>query len=350
MQTKLQQYFPMIRTKDEILSDIHQKPKLKDIFSGWTLEQQTDFLNFCSGAKGVKVLYDSFFKEIMNPYAIPERLESLLSLILEQEVHILKLLPNESVNVTDNRPLLIMDIVVELTDGSIANVEVQKNGYAFPGQRCACYSADLLLRQYKRVKQEAKERNTRFSYRDIKKVFTIVFYEKSTKEFHAYPNTYIHRSKQRSDTGLDINFLQEYILIPLDIFKNCHHNRNIFDKLEAWLTFLSTDDPENIISLIKAYPEFKPLYEDIYRLCLDMERVMGMYSEDLLEFDLGTIYYMIDEMQNTIDAQKEQLNIQQQQLSQKDTELDQKNTELHNKEAMIEELQAKIAELSKPQS
>ncbi len=49
-----------------------------------------------------------------------------------------------------------MDIVVELSTGSIANVQVQKLGHAFPGQRCACYSADLLLRQYKRVKSEKK--------------------------------------------------------------------------------------------------------------------------------------------------------------------------------------------------
>lgn len=63
---------------------------------------------------------------------------------------------------------------------------------------------------------------------------------------------------------------------------------------------------------------------------------MGMYSKDLLEFDLGTIDYIIDEMQNTIDAQKEQL--------------DQKDIELHNKGTMIQELQAKITELSKYQS
>lgn len=37
-----------------------------------------------------------------------------------------------------------MDIVVELEDGSIADVEVQKVGYAFPGERMACYSADML--------------------------------------------------------------------------------------------------------------------------------------------------------------------------------------------------------------
>ena len=41
---------------------------------------------------------------------------------------------------------LITDIVVEFENGSIANIEVQKIGYRFPGERAACYSADLLLR------------------------------------------------------------------------------------------------------------------------------------------------------------------------------------------------------------
>ena len=36
-------------------------------------------------------------------------------------------------------------------DGTICNVEIQKIGYAFPGQRSTCYSADLLLRQYKAI-------------------------------------------------------------------------------------------------------------------------------------------------------------------------------------------------------
>ena len=45
-----------------------------------------------------------------------------------------------------------MDIVAELENGSIANVEIQKISYLFPAQRMSCYSADLLLRQYSRVK------------------------------------------------------------------------------------------------------------------------------------------------------------------------------------------------------
>ncbi len=146
----------MIRAREDVLSDIRANDRLNTIFCGWNEEQQQEFLDFCTGVKGVKILYDSFFKEIMDPDAKPERLEELLSLILKHEVKILKTLPNETVNITDNKSLLVMDIVVELEDGSLANVEVQKIGYAFPGQRCACYSADLLLRHYKRVKKIGK--------------------------------------------------------------------------------------------------------------------------------------------------------------------------------------------------
>ena len=64
-----------------------------------------------------------------------------------EEIKVLKVLPADSVRISDESSLLIMDIVIELQDGSIANLEIQKIGYLFPGQRSACYSADLLLRQ-----------------------------------------------------------------------------------------------------------------------------------------------------------------------------------------------------------
>ena len=153
------------------------------------------------------MLYDSFFKEIFDPDSKPERLEELLSLLLEQKVKILTVLPNDSTRIADESSLLIMDIVVRLEDGSIANVECQKIGYAFPGQRAACYSADLLLRQYKRVRGE---KGKKFSYKDIKKVYSIIFYEQSPKEFHAFSANSIHRSKQQTDTGVEIELLQEF--------------------------------------------------------------------------------------------------------------------------------------------
>lgn len=154
MTDTLRKYFPDIRSRNEVMADIQQKKELLHQFQSWTKEQQDEFLDFCCGARGVKILYDSFFKEIMNPENTPERLNGLLSLLLGRSVKILHVLPNDSSRIADESSLLVMDILVELEDKSLANVEVQKIGYAFPGPRCACYSADLLLRQYKRIRGE----------------------------------------------------------------------------------------------------------------------------------------------------------------------------------------------------
>jgi len=68
------------------------------------------------------MLYDAFFKEVMNPESAPERLNEFLSLVLETPVRIHAVLPNDSIRLADESSLLITDIVVKLKDGSLANV------------------------------------------------------------------------------------------------------------------------------------------------------------------------------------------------------------------------------------
>jgi len=310
-QNLLQQYFPMIRTRFEVAQIIRNDPRLNAIFTNWTLEQQKEFLDFCTGHRGVKILYDSFFKEIFNAEYSPQRLETLLSTILEQVVKIIQILPNDSTRLGNETSLLSTDIVVELADHSIANVEVQKIGYRFPGQRSACYSSDLLLRQYKRLRDENKKK---FTYKQIQKVYTIIFFEQSTQEFHAFPDKYLHYFKQKSDTGLELELLQEYCFIPLDIFRDIIQNRGIKTPLDAWLTFLTADEPEKIMELIEIFPEFKEMYRDIYELCRNIEGVMGMFSKELLELDRNTVEYMIDEMQNEINRKDAQLEEKDRQI------------------------------------
>ena len=341
--TKLKQYFPMIREREDIKQEIRENPKLLEKYREWDEEQQEEFLDYCTGVKGVKVLYDAFFKEIMNPENTPERLNELLSLLLGQSVTIKRVLPGDSTRLADEQSLLIMDILVELADTSLANVEVQKIGYSFPGQRSACYSSDLLLRQYKRVKDEKKKA---FSYKDIKSVYTIVFFETSIKEFHEYPQNYIHKFKQQSDTGLELELLQKYVFIPLDIFHGIYHNDgksngkngggNCWNRTEAWLTFLSTDQPEIIIELIRQYPEFKEMYEEIYVMCQNVEKVMEMFSKELIQLDRNTVQYMIDEMQDTIDVQKETIDTQKEKLEEQKTTINTQKEELEAKQNTID--------------
>ena len=347
--TKLKQYFPMIREREDIKQEIRENPKLLEKYREWDEEQQEEFLDYCTGVKGVKILYDAFFKEIMNPENTPERLNELLSLLLGQSVTIKRVLPGDSTRLADEQSLLIMDILVELADTSLANVEVQKIGYRFPGQRSACYSSDLLLRQYKRVKGEKKKA---FSYKDIKSVYTIVFFETSIKEFHEYPQNYIHKFKQQSDTGLELELLQKYVFIPLDIFRGIYHNdgksngknsaNRCWNKTEAWLTFLSTDEPEIIIELIRQYPEFKEMYEEIYVMCQNVEKVMEMFSKELIQLDRNTVQYMIDEMQDTIDVQKEELEAKQETIDTQKGELEQQKATISTQKNELEEQKTTI--------
>lgn len=115
---------------------------------------------------------------------------------------------------------------------------------------------------------------------------------------------YIHCFGQRSDSGLELELLQKYIFISLAIFKKNRYNKITESRPDAWLTFFSEDDPMKIMELIEAYPEFKFMYEDIYRICHNMEAVIGIFSEELKILDRNTAQLMIDEMQDELERIK----------------------------------------------
>lgn len=115
-------------------------------------------------------------------------------------------------------------------------------------------------------------------------------------------------------------------------------NRHIENKLEAWLAFLSFDEPERIVELITQYPKFKIMYEDIYEMCLNMERVMSMFSKELIELDRNTVRYMMDEMQAELDQINGELVRKKDELAKKDDELAKKDDELARKDELIQKL------------
>ena len=139
--------------------------------------------------------------------------------------------------------------------------------------------------------------------------------------------------------------LQNYVFIPLDILKANLHNKDINSKLDAWLTFLCMDEPEWIIRVIEAYPEFEAMYRQIYEMCLNVERVMEMFSKELQELDRNTVHYMIDEMQNEINRMGSELQQRKEELEQKDEELQQSKEELQQSKEELQQKASKIEEL-----
>lgn len=356
--TGLRALFPYYREKDEILQEIYSNPQLKSTFFCWEKERQEEFLDFCCGNRGVKVLYDTFFKIVFNPDSGKDNLIRLISVMIGRPVREIMVLPAAS-QMGGDRSLVIMDIVVQTEDGSIINVEVQKHGYMFPGERAACYSADLLLRQYQRVRREASERLSEarkkgkktadmFSYRDIRPVITIVFMESSTAEFHKFPDRYVHTITGQSDTGLRLNVLQQYIFVPLDIFKENMKKYGIRSEQDAWAAFLSSDSPEVICTLIEQYPEqFLDLYRKLSGICQNTEGVMNMFSEELAILDRNTVILMQEEMKKEIELQKAEIERSKAELSQSREELNQSREELNQTKTEIERQKAENERLNK---
>ena len=60
------------RKREEVLAEIQSSWKLNDLFISWNEEQKEAFLDICTGQRGVKILFDSFFKEVFNPEYNPQ--------------------------------------------------------------------------------------------------------------------------------------------------------------------------------------------------------------------------------------------------------------------------------------
>ena len=112
-------------------------------------------------------------------------------------------------------------------------------------------------------------------------------------------------------TGLKLDLLQEYFMIPLDVFRKMPHNK--INKLEAWLYFIGSDRPKDIYRVIEAFPEFKELYNELLMLRYKTKELVGMFDvikEALRAADEGTVEYMVEEQQREIAEQQRKLDEQ----------------------------------------
>ena len=274
------------------------------IYSELPPNLKQELIDFCTGKHGLKVTYDPVFRRIFNPSLCHERLEALLSAILGHPLRIVKVIPREGTQLNEQTSFVIMDVLIQLNDGSFANVEMQKIGYNFPLARADCYASDIIMRQYS---QARLEQGQAFSFQNLHKVYCIVLMEKSPRAFHLARDKYIHRRVSSFDTNIYPNSagLHEDIFICLDSFHSIVHNitKDSTD-LEAWLTFLSAADVEAITSLITAFPFFSSIYQEIADFVKKPEELMNMLSEALYIMDKNMERMMVTELQEEVSTLK----------------------------------------------
>ena len=175
----------------------------------------------------------------------------------------------------------------------------------------------------------------------------IVLFEKSNSVFKSFSkDIYIHRFQQQSDSGIELNLLQEYTFICLDIFDDIIHNegRKIDGRLEEWLVFLKEDDPDMIIKLLEQNFEFRDIYEEIYNICRNSERMMGMFSKELEILDRNTVKLMIDELDEALGEEREKVKAIKQERETLKAEKESLEAEMQETKAEKESLEAEMQE------
>lgn len=335
----IHQLFPA-RTEQECLAELRKHPRSYFAYQNMSPEWKNRFLGFMEGTKTLPLTYDPFFKKLFNPDIYPERLSSLISSIIGTKVTVQCILSNED-SMLPSTSLLLLDILVQLEDGSIANVEIQKIPYAFPGERMSCYSSDLMLRQYTRVKSL---KGNAFTYKDLKTVYTIVMFENSPNECKKtqVSDIYLHHGKTVFDTGIKLNLLQEFYVVALDVFRESKYAKDI-NELNAWLSLLTAQSIDDLAALVSDYPWMEAICKDMSEYMYDPEEVITMFSEALRMLDENTVHYMIDELQKERDEAVAALSEKDAALSEKDAEI---AAVLSEKNAMLSEIAALKAQLA----
>ena len=88
---------------------------------------------------------------------------------------------------------------------------------------------------------------------------------------------------------------------------------------------------------------FKEMYEDIFQLCQNTERVMNMYSKELAQLDHNTAEYMVDEMQKDLDKARNIIQKKDDELKLKENTIQSQSAELKLKEDTIQSQNDKLA-------
>ena len=290
--------------------------------------------DFLKGRRSLPLLYDPFFKKIFNPTERRDRLSELVSCLLGQKVTVLEVFPNEDSQFLG--VMIIMDMVVLMADGSIANIEIQKISYDFPAERISCYSADLVLRQYKMItgkNEHVVNGSSKPSYKDMRKVHTIILFEDSNKSLISDMDKalYFHVGKTKFNTGIKIELLQDFVLVSLDTFKKYrysdikegrteitdydydssqYNDALVSEKMKRdrlkFLSLFVAETPQEIDKLVETFPDLESVRQDINEYLERPGEVLSMFSEALRILDRNTAELMVDRMKDEIVDLREQ--------------------------------------------
>ncbi len=76
------------------------------------------------------------------------------------------------------------------------------------------------------------------------------------------------------------------------------------------------------MEVIRAYPEFRELYQEVFRFRYQKKELISMYSEALLILDANTVQYMVEEQKKEILEMKGDLEMERKASLAKDKDIE----------------------------
>ncbi len=135
--------------------------------------------------------------------------------------------------------------------------------------------------------------------------------------------------EQKSDTGLDLEFIQYYDYICLDVFRE--NKPHTTEKLIQWIDFLSIADTAEMEPFLIEHPDFVEIYARACEMLADKEGLLEMLAELSYEEDIVGIINATNEGR----AKKYEAKIQKMEA------------QLKEKDEQIRELKEQLARSSK---
>ncbi len=125
---------------------------------------------------------------------------------------------------------------------------------------------------------------------------------------------YVHYGKTIFNTHLNLELLQEYFIITLDVFKENQYSKEKSIQT-AWLSLLTSETVDDLERLVAEYPWMAGICQDMADYLYKPGEVLNMFSEALRILDDNTAQYMVDEMKKEI-QEKDEL------IAEKDAEIE----------------------------
>mgnify|MGYP002803262323 FL=1 len=102
--------------------------------------------------------------------------------------------------------------------------------------------------------------------------------------------------------------------------------------LDAWLMLIASDRPEQILEVIRAYPEFEEIYRQVFGFRRQVKELMSMFSDALKILDANTTKYMIEQQKEKIEQQEKKIERQEEKIKQQREEIERLKARLAFKE------------------